>query len=105
MLTRQISFESVYCVTFQRRKPQLWTNFDILEGLLYPAPFTDEAQIWYASADSMFPSPAKLGMMIEDLENVLVSPKIWGFRRIVSPLWDAENSQKTLTQLQTLVTL
>jgi len=39
-LTWQISFESVYCVTFQGQKLQFGTNFNIW-GLLYPAPFTE----------------------------------------------------------------
>ena len=33
------------------QKPQFWTNFDILGGLLYRPPFTDEGQIWCAVAD------------------------------------------------------
>jgi len=34
----------------REEKPQFWANFDIW-GLLYPAPFTDYGQIWYARAD------------------------------------------------------
>ena len=32
------------------QKPQFWANFDFW-GLLYRPPFTDEGQIWYATAD------------------------------------------------------
>jgi len=49
-LTRQISFESVYCVTFQGRKTNLGKILTF-EGLLYLAPFTDKGHIWYARVD------------------------------------------------------
>jgi len=37
MLTCQILFKSVYCVTFQEQKPQFW-QFLTFGELLYPAP-------------------------------------------------------------------
>jgi len=36
------------------QKAQLWANFDILGGLLYRPPFTDEGQTWYAIADPRY---------------------------------------------------
>jgi len=42
--------ESIYCVTFQRRKPQFRANFDIWRASV-PIPFTDEGQIYCARVD------------------------------------------------------
>ena len=41
----------VHYVTFQGQKRNFWANFDT-RGLIYPAPFTDEGQIWCIRADA-----------------------------------------------------
>ena len=45
---RQISFEYVYCVTFQGQKTANLGKFYHLGWLGYPAHFTSESKIWYA---------------------------------------------------------
>jgi len=48
-LTRQISFESVYCVTFQRKKTHNFWQMLTLEGLLYctqpPLPIRTKSRV------------------------------------------------------------
>jgi len=47
ILTCQISFESVYFVTFHGRKTANLCKFRRLGSFMYPATFTNEGQIWY----------------------------------------------------------
>jgi len=50
-LTYQISSECVHCVGFQWPKHQNFGQILTFRGLLYRHPFTDEDQIWCATAD------------------------------------------------------
>jgi len=49
-----MSFESIYCVTFHRRKKlQFWTNGHIWWGGSFCThPFTDDGLIWYTRVDT-----------------------------------------------------
>jgi len=53
-LTGQISSECVHCVGFRWPKTTILGKFLTFWGLLYRPPFTDEGQMWRATADSRY---------------------------------------------------